>query len=75
MVVEVHLAWEDVGRSVAVYCPNGSQIGLFLASVVGIQAWLTLRLKELFLFSVGELFQGVHRHKHQSVQPSLASHD
>lgn len=74
-MVEVHLAWEDVGRSVAVSGPNCSQMGLFLASVVGIQAWLTLRLKELLLFSVGELFQGVHRHKHQTVQPSLASHD
>lgn len=54
--------------------PNGSQIGLFLARVVGIQAWLTLRLKEL-LFSVGGLFLGVHRHEHPSVQPSPASHD
>lgn len=38
------------------------------------QAWLTLRLKEL-LFSVGGLFLGVHRHEHPSVQPSPASHD
>lgn len=54
--------------------PNGSQIEPFLARVVGIQAWLTLRLKEL-LFSVGGLFLGVRRHEHQSVQPSPARHD
>lgn len=50
-----------------------SDKGGVLALVVEIQAWLTL----CFSFSVGEntVFQGVHRHKRQSVQPSLASHD